>query len=153
MENFQESMDKLNQLREMTDNHIKQMEEDYLKHYMETRNIKVGDIVQYRGFVQYEGYDVVKYAIITKMECEFINDRKWDDPNKSDIDNRFYIHMDSYDILDSGVSKRNNHYTMEEYEVLCSQDRLKEICDSMGMKFKLNRKVLKQITNVTIESI
>lgn len=153
MNNFQESMEKLNLLKDLTTKHIEQMENDYLNHYMESRNLNIGDIVQYKGFVQYEGYDVVKYAIITKIECEYINDRKWDDPDKSDIDNRFYLHMDSYDIINSGVSKRNNHYTMNEYEILCSQDRLKEICKEMGIKYELNRKTLKKIADVTIESL
>jgi hypothetical protein len=153
MNNFKESIEKLNLLKDLTTKHIEQMEQDYLKHYMVSNGLKLGDIIQYMGFVQYEGNNVTKYAVVTNVECEYINDRKWDDPNKTDMDNSFYVHMDSYDLSNSGVSKRNNHYRIDDCKVLCSQDRLKEICNEMGIKYELNRKTLKKIADVTIESL
>jgi hypothetical protein len=147
MENFQESMDKLNQLKEMTENHIKQMEEDYLKHFMESRGVKTGDIITYKG------YKGLTYAVMGKMECEYLTEIRHYDYDKSEMENRFYMYMDSHDILESGVSKRNNHYFIDEFKIVCSQDRLKEICKEMGIRYELNLKALRRISEVTIESL
>jgi hypothetical protein len=129
------------------------MENDYLNYYMASNGLKIGDIVHTKGFHHSEGHDANRYTIITKIECEFYSEVRYRDPNKSEMENRFYLHMDSFDLLDSGVSKRNNYGTLTDYKVICSQDRLKEICKEMGIRYELNRKTLKKIADITIESL
>ena len=156
MKNYKESMVRLNELEDLTKKHIKQMESDYLNHYMVSNGLKVGDIVQSKGgyrFHHSDGFNADRYSIITDVECEFHIETRYWDPNKSEMENRFTIHMYSCDLIDSGVSKKNDYGVLTDYKVICSQDRLKEICEEMGIKYELSRKTLKKITNVTIESL
>lgn len=149
MNNFQESMTKLEILNDLTKKHIEQMENDYLS----SKGGKVGDIIQYKGYSSYEGPDTTIYGIITNMECELITNTKYNDPNVSEMENRFHLFIQTNDILNSGVSKRTNYHMFKDYKVICSQDRLKEICKEMGIRYELNRKTLKKIADITIESL
>ena len=153
MENFQDSIDKLNSLNNEIVNHIKQMEEDYLNHYLKTKGVKVGDIIYFKGFHHLDGHNATNYHIVSEIECEFTPDTKYDYPDRSEMENRFYISMTTNELLDSGISKRTNYYSIDDFKVLCSQDRLKDICKEIGIKYELNRKTLKRIADITIKSL
>ena len=132
------------------------MENDYLNYYMSSNGLKLGDIVHSKGgyyFHHSYGLNADRYSIITNVECEFALEPRYWDPNKSEMDNRFNIHMHSCDLIDSGVSKRINYHMFKDYKVICSQDRLKEICKEMGIRYELNRKTLKKIADVTIKTL